>query len=184
MATSAPRRSAEQSRAAVLAAAVPEFAVGGLAGTSTESIARRAGISQPYLFRLFATKKDLFLASTARVFGLIAAAFEEAAEGKTGQEALDAMSWAYHDQFLNDRMLLMHQLQAYSNCDDQDVQRVTREGFGRLWELVERLSGATTEQTQSFFAMGMLLNVAAAMNLGNYDVAWAAECLSPQQLPD
>lgn len=168
----------------MLAAAVPEFAVGGLAGTSTESIAHRAGISQPYLFRLFATKKDLFLASTTRVFSLIAAAFEEAAEGKTGQEALEAMASAYHEQFLNDRMLLMHQLQAYANCDDPDVRRITREGFGQLWELVERISGASTEQTRSFFAMGMLLNVAAAMDLGSYDVAWAAECLSPQHLPD
>src|SRR5258705_13960667 len=59
---------AAERREMVLEAAVPEFAAGGLAGTSTEDVARRAGISQPYLFRLFPTKKALFLALVGRCF--------------------------------------------------------------------------------------------------------------------
>ena len=81
------RMSAEERRESVLDAAVAEFARGGLAGTSTEAIAARAGISQPYLFRLFSTKKDLFIAAYRRAFVLIESRFTEASEGLTGDEA-------------------------------------------------------------------------------------------------
>ena len=53
--------SAEERREMVLEAAVAGFAVRGMAGTSTEDVARSAGISQPYLFRLFPTKKACLL---------------------------------------------------------------------------------------------------------------------------
>jgi AcrR family transcriptional regulator len=176
------RMSADERREAVLTAAVPEFAVGGLRGTSTESIARRAGIAQPYLFRLYPTKKDLFLASVGRVFDRIAAAFEEAAGGRDGEEAMAAMGEAY-GRFLADRDLLMHQMQAYAACDDPDVRAVTRRGFGRLWTLVEELTGASADDIRGFFAGGMLFNVIAAMDLGAFDARWAVDCVPTQHLP-
>src|SRR2546423_12021630 len=89
------RMSAEQRRETVLEAAVTEFALRGLAGTSTEDVARRAGISQPYLFRLFPTKKALFLALVERCYQRIEEAFAAAAGGKTGAEALDSMGDEY-----------------------------------------------------------------------------------------
>jgi AcrR family transcriptional regulator len=67
------RKSAEVRREEILEAAVKEFAYGGLHGTSTERIAQRAGISQPYLFRLFGTKKELFIAANQRCFGRVLA---------------------------------------------------------------------------------------------------------------
>src|SRR4249919_1310966 len=106
MATRAPeRKSAEVRREEILEAAMKEFAYGGLHGTSTEAIAKRAGISQPYLFRLFGTKKELFIASSKRCFGRVLGAFQEAAEGKNGYEAKKAMGQAY-DQLLADREML------------------------------------------------------------------------------
>jgi AcrR family transcriptional regulator len=104
------RKSAEVRREEILEAAMKEFAYGGLHGTSTEKIAARAGISQPYLFRLFGTKKDLFIASSTRCFGRVLAAFQEAAEGKTGYEAKKAMGLAY-EQLLADREMLLGQMQ-------------------------------------------------------------------------
>ena len=59
---------AAERREMVLEAAVADFAAHGLAGASTEDVAHRAGISQPYLFRLFPTKKALFLALVERCF--------------------------------------------------------------------------------------------------------------------
>ena len=53
-------------REEILAAAFDEFAEHGLDGTSTDVIARKAGVSQPYLFRLFGTKKELYLESVRR----------------------------------------------------------------------------------------------------------------------
>jgi AcrR family transcriptional regulator len=76
--------SAAERREAVLRAARIEFGAGGYAGTGTESIARRAGVSQPYLFRLFPSKKALFLATVDRCFDDLGELFERAAGGRTG----------------------------------------------------------------------------------------------------
>jgi AcrR family transcriptional regulator len=167
--------SAEERRESVLEAAVADFAARGLAGTSTEDVARSAGISQPYLFRLFSTKKALFLALVERCFQRIEAAFTEAAGERTGEEALEAMARAY-DQLLEDRTLLLLQMQVYAACEDPDIRDVARTGFKRLWALVERLSGVPYEEVVSFFAMGMLLNVAAAMDLPPLDERWTTWC--------
>src|SRR5215211_5965310 len=73
------RLTADERRTDIVAAAVRAFASGGLAGTSTEEIARLAGVSQPYLFRLFGTKRDLFLAAVGGPFDRIVETFEQAA---------------------------------------------------------------------------------------------------------
>src|SRR5215467_1114941 len=114
------RMKAGERREAVLAAAVTEFAARGLAGTSTEDVARAAGISQPYLFRLFPTKKALFLTLVERCFQRIEAAFAEAAGDKTGQEALAAMGDEY-ERLLENRTLLLLQMHAYAACEDLDI---------------------------------------------------------------
>jgi AcrR family transcriptional regulator len=169
------RMKAGERREAVLAAAVTEFAARGLAGTSTEDVARRAGISQPYLFRLFPTKKALFLALVDRCFRQVAATFEAAAADRVGEEALEAMADAYH-QLLQDRTLLLLQLHAYAACDDPEIRDATRTGFKQLWALVERLSGLPYDRVVMFFAMGMLMNVAAAMDLPAVDERWTRWC--------
>ena len=89
------RLTAEERREEVLQAATEEFARGGLDGTPTEAIARRVGISQPYLFRLFRTKKELFLAVIARCFDLTLSTFREAAGERSGTDALHAMGRSY-----------------------------------------------------------------------------------------
>ena len=167
--------SAEKRREAVLEAAIAEFSIRGLAGTSTEDVARRAGISQPYLFRLFPTKKALFLALVDRCNQRIEAAFTAAAGDKTGEEALAAMGDAYH-RLLEDRTLLLIQMHAYAACADPDIRVATRAGFRHLWALVERISGLPFDQVVSFFAMGMLMNVAAAMDLPAVDERWTSWC--------
>src|SRR5690242_19406678 len=169
------RMPAAERREMVLEAAVAEFALHGLAGTSTENVARRAGISQPYLFRLFPTKKALFLALVARCYQRIEEAFVAAAGDKTGDEALDAMGDAY-ERLLDDRTLLLLQMHSYAACEDPDIQDATRAGFKRLWALVERLSGLPFDRIVKFFAMGMLMNVAAAMDLPAIDERWTSWC--------
>ena len=166
---------AGERREEVLAAAVAEFAARGLSGTSTEDVARAAGISQPYLFRLFPTKKALFLALVDRCFRQVAETLESAAVGRAGEDALDAMGDAYH-RLLEDRILLLLQMQAYAACDDPDIREATRTGFKQLWALVERLTGLPYERVMMFFAMGMLLNVGAAMDLPAVDERWARWC--------
>src|SRR6516162_8488464 len=70
---------ASERRDALIEAAVHEFAHGGLHGTPVDRIARRVGVAQPYVFSLFGSKKELFLAAVERNFELIADAFTRAA---------------------------------------------------------------------------------------------------------
>ena len=169
------RMPAAERRELVLDAAVAEFAVHGLAGTSTEDVARQAGISQPYLFRLFPTKKALFLALVDRCFQRVRDTFINAAADLTGEAALAAMGDAY-ERLLDDRILLLLQMQAYAACDDPEIRAATRAGFKKLWELVERLTGLPFQTVVDFFAVGMLMNVAAAMDLPSVDERWTSWC--------
>jgi len=168
---------ADERRASILDAALHEFAERGLDGASTEAIAARAGISQPYVFRLFGTKKELFIASVARCFRETLETFQRAAEGKRGEEALEAMGRAYVDELLADRVRLRAQMQAYAACDDADVAEVVRNGYGDLVTYVERVSGLPPATVSTFFAKGMLLNVIASMGLEQSSEPWAARLL-------
>ena len=169
---------AEQRRELVLREAMGEFAVHGYAGTSTEVVARRAGISQPYLFRLFPTKKALFLALIERCFQRVRDTFADAAGELTGDDALTAMADAY-EVLLDDRTLLLLQMQAYAACEDPEIRDTTRTGFRKLWELIERITGLPYQTVVDFFAVGMLMNVAAAMNLPEVDERWTSWCPKP-----
>ena len=171
------RMSAEQRREEILDAARHEFAERGLHGTSTEDIARRAGISQPYVFRLFGTKKELFLAAAAGCFAETLDAMREAAVGKQGEEALDAMGQAYMRLLNEDPRRLMLQMAMYAAASDPDVREVARHGYGELVSFVERASGAPTEEITRFFAYGMLLNVMASMGLDKTSQGWAGRLL-------
>jgi AcrR family transcriptional regulator len=171
------RLTAAERKDDVLEAALVEFARAGYEGTSTEDIARRAGISQPYLFRLFGTKKELYKASVARCFRRTLAAFQDAAEGLRGEEALHAIGQRYRDQLLSDRTYLRAQMQAYAACDDPEICAVVRDGFGDLVAYVERVSDLPPEHVAQFFATGMLLNTLASMNLGAGGESWAERLL-------
>ena len=165
--------SAQERRASILDAALHEFAERGLVGASTEAIAARAGISQPYVFRLFGTKKELFMASVARCFRETLETFQRAAEGKRGEEALEAVGRVYVEELLVDRVRLRAQMQAYAACDDPELCAVVRDGFGDLVTYVERVSGLPSQAITDFFAKGMLLNVIASMGLDHSPEPWA-----------
>src|SRR5947199_6017258 len=108
---------AQERRADVLRVAVHEFARTGFQGTSTEDVARAAGISQPYLFKMFPTKKALFLALVQHSFARVHQAFIEAVGDTVGEEALTRMGERY-SELLRDRDGLLMQMQAYAACDD------------------------------------------------------------------
>lgn len=158
------RKTAEERREEILEAAVPEFAARGLHGASVEDLAARAGVSQPYVYRLFGTKKDLFLAATGRVRDRIMARFREAAEREPA-DALEAMGRSYNPSlFRREEMMLL--LQGYAAAaDDEEVRETVGERFAELWRFVQYVTGANEEETWRFFASGMLLTVDAAIDL-------------------
>jgi AcrR family transcriptional regulator len=166
MTPTATRQTADERREAVLEAAGQEFARHGFHGASTDAIAKRAGVSQPYLFRLFGSKKELYLASVRRCFRRTLEAMQAAAEGLRGEDALQAMGDAYFELLVTDPTMLQAQLQTYVVAlDDPDVRAAARDGYGDIYAYTERVSGGSAERLAHFHATGMLLNVMAAMGL-------------------
>src|SRR6266511_3350076 len=137
MAQTTTRLSAAERKDTILDAALIEFADRGFEGTSTEDIAKRAGISQPYLFRLFGTKKELFIASVARCMRGTLDVMRTASAGLTGEAVLHAIGEAYMER-LADPVYLRGQMQSYAACHDPEIREAVRRGYGELVEYVER----------------------------------------------
>lgn len=171
---------AEERREEILEAAEHVFAARGLHGTPTMEIARAAGISQAYLFRLFPTKAELFTALVERCNDRIERTFVDAAATarQAGEPVMTAMGVAYIG-LLADRDLLLNQLHAHAASDDPAIRDQMRRGFARLVEIVERETGAAPQEVRNFFAQGMLLNVLAAMQAQEVDEHWARLLLKP-----
>jgi AcrR family transcriptional regulator len=175
---------AAERREELIAAAVHEFAHGGLHGTPVERIARRVGVAQPYVFSLFPSKRDLFLAALERGFERVADTFRAAAavyaEGRAPDgcdDALDAMGRAYKELLVSDRDYLMLQHQSYAACDDDAVRTCVRRRYAELAQLARELSGADVERLDDFFRHGMALNVAAALGVDDISIvcSWVAD---------
>jgi AcrR family transcriptional regulator len=172
------RKSAEVRREEILAVAMEHFAEGGYHGTSTEVIAKQAGISQPYLFRLFRTKRELFLACDDRACEKVLDAFRRAAAAAPAGEELRAMGHAYVAELLPDRHAILMLMRAYAAAADPEIQEHVRRRYGEVVSEVAVLSGAGPDEVWRFFATGMLLNIVAALDLEHSDhpvfKAWTA----------
>lgn len=173
------RQTAEERRRAVLDAAIAEFAVKGLQGASTEDIARRAEISQPYVMRLFGTKKELFMEAIKLVYSRILQSFQSATTDNQSNN-LDAMGEAY-SRLLTRREELLLFLQGFAAAGDPEIRQLVQKEFGGLYLYVSNNVEASQSELQAFFAHGMLLSIAAAIDLPTLlpDQEWAACLLEP-----
>lgn len=168
------RHTAEERREEILHAAVARFGKTGLHGTSTELIARDVGVSQPYLFRLFGTKKELFMAAVAWAFDHTLEVFREAGAAATDpHDAFRRIGDAYFE-LVGDRRYLDIQLHAYASTDDPEIREVVEAGFGRLVTEIVQHTEATPKQLAAFLGRGMLLNVTGAMGVLKAESGWAA----------
>lgn len=170
--------SAEERRESVVRAAISEFARGGYHGTSTEAIAKRVGVSQPYLFRLFPGKKAIFLAAAERCLEETVRTFEEASEGLHGEEALLSMANAYTKVIAEHPERLLMQMQMYvavgaaAEEGDHEFGEAVRNGWMRLWDTVHLPLGADIGETTTFMAYGMLINCLVAMGFPPEHRVW------------
>ncbi len=165
--------SGSQRRAQVLGIAAVEFADHGLHGASIEAIAHEAGITQAYVFRMFGTKKALFLELVGDAFDRFTDAMAEAAADAQGLDALTLMGAQYYE-LLDRRTTLLLQLQGFAACGDREVREVVRTRMARMWDTVAETTGLDPVTVKSFLAFGMLLNNAAALDVGEVDEPWAA----------
>ncbi|MGP3754375.1 MULTISPECIES: TetR/AcrR family transcriptional regulator [unclassified Streptomyces] len=161
--------SADERRESVIRAAITEFARGGYSATSTEAIAKRVGVSQPYLFRLFPNKQAMFLAAAERCLVETRQVFEEAAEGLEGEAALHAMAGAYRKLILVDPDKLQMQMQmcaavaAAEAAGDHEFGESVRAGWVELFDSVNLLLGADLGEATQFLAYGMLVNTLSSL---------------------
>jgi AcrR family transcriptional regulator len=165
------RMSGPERRSQVVAIAAREFADHGLHGASIEAIAREAGITQPYVFRMFGTKKALFLELVGAAFDRFSDAMAQAADGAQGLGALALMGAQYY-QLLEDRTTLLLQLQGFAACGDSDVRDLVRGRLARMWDTVADTSGLDAVTVKSFLAFGMLLNNVAALDVDELNEPW------------
>ena len=150
----------------MLAAAVVEFGTHGMHGTTGAAIAARADLTQPHLFHLFGSKRNLFLATIDYGFDRAQRAFEHAVQtAPEGTSALDALDRTYAVG-LRQHYELMTQLNVWAACHEDDVRELVRRRFLGLYRWVEEHSGAGEAEVRSFFAYQLLRNVIAAMALG------------------
>ncbi|HEV2636202.1 MAG TPA: TetR/AcrR family transcriptional regulator [Actinocrinis sp.] len=166
------KMTAQERREQILRIAAEEFAAGGLHGTSTETIARRAGITQAYVFRLFSTKKLLFIQVVDAAFDRMTDGMREVAGSATGLDALTLMG-GHYDAMLADRTNLLLQLQGFAAAGDADVRAAVQSSFGRMWQAVTDITGLDPVTVKTFLAFGMLLNNGAALELRHLDEPWA-----------
>lgn len=176
-----PRKlqTAEDRREDVMDSAMREFARRGYYGTPTTDIAKGAGISQAYLFRLFPTKEELFVACVERTYGTVRDEFMRVAAPHAGdQEAVMTAMADRYNELLQSSDVLLCQLHGYAACQEPAIRVAVRDGYRELVELVQHLSGAADEEIQRFFAIGMLINVIAAMDAQGLDEPWIAALMT------
>ena len=173
------RMSAEERRESVVLAAIAEFARGGYDGTSTEAIAKRVGVSQPYLFRLFPSKQAMFLAASDRCLADTRKVFAEAGDGLDGEEALQAMAAAYQRLIVDDPDKLLLQMQMYAAiaaaeaAGDHEFGESVRAGWLQMWDEIHLALGADVGETTTFLAYGMLINTLASLGFPPDHRVWA-----------
>lgn len=168
---------ADERRETVLRTAIGAFAARGYYGTTTGEVAKSAGISQAYVYRLFPDKEALFLAvveySFARVRESLADGVAEAA-GSAPEDVLYAMGDAYARLISAENTLLLVQMHAQcAAISEPAVREVFQRGVARTVEYVRSVSGGNEEQVQQFFAMGMLCHLVAAVHADDIDAPWA-----------
>ncbi|MEU0392730.1 helix-turn-helix domain-containing protein [Streptomyces sp. NPDC006208] len=172
------RMSAEERRESVIRAAITEFARGGYNGTSTEAIAKRVGVSQPYLFRLFKNKRELFLAAAMRCLEETPAAFADALEVRPDSSPLEAMAAAYMT-LIDDRDKLLMQMQMYvavasaEAAGDHEFGERIRAGWARIWDQANIAFAGDGKETAGFLGCGMLVNVLVALGFPEDHRVWS-----------
>src|SRR4051794_40475939 len=157
--TTSSRMTGAARRDQILAAARRVFADKGFAAT-TDEVARAAGVSQPYVVRLFGSKRELFLAAYRQAAAEIEAAL---ASVEPGPDAGIRMGQAYV-QLLDDRDLLRLTMHGFLAGSDDEVGKIARHTLGEAFRLFLDRTGASDDEARTFVASGMLINVLLAVD--------------------
>jgi AcrR family transcriptional regulator len=166
---------ADTRREAIVEAALVAFADAGFQATPVTAVAAVAEISQAYVFKLFPTKEELFVAAVERCFTRIEAVLEATAQtvvNGTPDEILYAMGDGYA-ALIADRKMLMIQVHAQSASDVPAIREVLRTGLKRIVSYVKQRTGASDEAVQRFIAFGQLCHLITTADIYDLGEDWA-----------
>jgi len=160
---------ASERREQILAAASMVFGERGYAGATTDQVAQAAGISQPYVVRMFGSKENLFVEVLGRALQKLTTAFTTALDdSKAAGENLEArtarIGSAYAD-LITDRGILLSLMQGFIMGHDPVIGQGAREGFLEIYDLLRNEAEMDAEQAVTFLAHGMLFNTLIAMRM-------------------
>jgi AcrR family transcriptional regulator len=161
--TTAPRMKAADRRELILEAATAVFGAKSYVGTTTDEVARAAGVSQPYVVRLFGTKAKLYIAVVERAFERIIGEFTRVLPGPP-EERMKRMGTAYAG-LLVERGMLPVIANSTALGGDPEIGPVARAGFNSIWRFVRDEAGFTDVETRDFMANGMLINAIVGLRL-------------------
>ena len=175
-----PRMRVEDRKELVLTAATGVFGEHGYVGTTTDAVAKAAGVSQPYVVRMFGTKEALFLAVLHRALARLLEAFDAAIDA--GSENLHERIGAAYGELLTDRGLLLSLMHAFVLGSDPAIGAAARRGFLQVYGLLRHRAGFSAEEARDFLAQGMLLNTMVGIRMAAEDDDDARElvaCVAP-----
>ena len=164
--TTAPvtRMGSDERRELVLQAATVVFGERGYSGTTTDQVASAAGVSQPYVVRIFGTKEKLFLAVLHRDLDRLLAAFREALAEESETAVSLRLGLAYVD-LLKDRGLLLSLMHGFVLGADPEIGRIARCGFLDVYRFLKTEAGFTPEAAADFMSRGMLMNTLVGLRM-------------------
>jgi AcrR family transcriptional regulator len=162
-------------RETVVGSAIAVFSKGGYLGMPIAAVAKHAGISTAYVFKLFPGKEELFVAALDRCFELVHSALAKGAEAsldQTPEGLLFAMGGAYAS-LISTRDLLMLQVHAQSATEVPEIAAAFRKGLQRIVKFVKSRSAASDEAVQRFIAYGQLCHLITTLSIADDAAAWA-----------
>jgi TetR/AcrR family transcriptional regulator len=163
------RMSSDERRELVLDAATTVFGDAGYHGASTDAVARAAGVSQPYVVRMFGTKQQLFLDVLSRALDQLMAAFRTAIAGDPEVPLGRRLGLSYFELTAN-RGILLCLMHAFALGAEPVIGEAARCGFMDVYRLLREEGGMTAEDASAFLAGGMLSNVVLGVRLlDDYD---------------
>lgn len=160
-----PRIPADQRREQILAVASELFGERGYAGTTTDQVAKAAGISQPYVVRMFGTKEQLFLEALERARDALMVTFRRVLAEPGDGRSLEVRLGSEYIDLVADRGILRILMHAFLSGSDPVVGPAARTGFLDIFRFLTDEAGFTTEQCVEFLSRGMLYNTILALEL-------------------
>lgn len=131
------RLPAAERRRAIVDVALPMFSSGSYAGTTTAEIAREAGVSEPILYRHFASKRELWFACLDEAWARFRAGIEATVEKLGDEHGLTAV--AETGVRLRRLRVLMPSFWiqgAIEAVDDPEIQKVVRRHMREVHDFV------------------------------------------------